>query len=126
MTNVTKDNICELIASDFRDKFGFGFPGESGWKDAILKVCGSGDGQFYPVKLRAMWNIFIGDPKEVEMGIAISRFLQPRVRAKLAVQVHTPGGRIAAETEWAEYICENVLCWPEKCNGWKHHGDCGG
>lgn len=123
MTNVTKDNICELISSDFRDKFGFGFPGESGWKDAILKVCGSGDGQFYPVKLRAMWNIFIGDPKEVEMGIAVSRFLQPRVRARLAVQVHVAQGRVAIGTESHDYICENVLTWPQGCVGYHYAGE---
>ena len=85
--NVTADNICDIMSADFYTQCGFKFQGDVGWRDEIAKVCGYGDGQFAPLKLRAMWAYYITDPDEKKHGASIARFTHSRTLMKFAVKV---------------------------------------
>jgi len=108
---VTKDTIWDVMMTDFSNRMGFKFRDEPGAKATIEALCGSGEGQFYPAKLRAMWNIYMDDPKEMELGPAIKRFTDPRVLNKLGLKVHKGAVGFGNLVAGPDYECET---WVKK------------
>ena len=108
MSAVTKENIYDFFKRDCLDKHGFKLIAEVGAEKAVQDLCGYNNEPFTPERLRAAWNFYISDKKEVEFGISVKRFTEPRVLMKFAAKIQRPERRgQSSGLPQRNYTCEN-------------------
>ncbi len=77
------DDIWECLKCDTEQKLGFPLHEEKGADDLIRDLAKD----YGPERLRAMWAYYITDDRELEFGISVQAFSDPRRLARFAVRV---------------------------------------
>lgn len=85
------EDIWKCLKRDTEEKLGFPLRGEKGADDLIYDLAKD----YGAERLRAMWAYYITDDRELEFGISVASFSDPRRLARFAVRVGK--GRKAAK-----------------------------